>query len=284
MPQIDPVSTMKRVKHFAFLTSQGALRGMARAVEAWSDRRQPYVFDAARYPEYRFLRHNAPASALGPAPERIVTFWTGANPLPEVRARNLETLRSSAGVPVELITPENLQDWILPDAPLHPAFEHLSLTHRSDYLRAYVLHHHGGGYCDIKTTASSWAGAFAALAATSDAWVVGYQEDSPGRLPSYAGQLHGDLRRHFHLVRGTGAMIARPHSPWTTEWLAEVHRRMDYFQDMLQACPGGVRDEAPSYPVGWTQLLADILYPLALKYSDRILVDPALTPSIEYYR
>ena len=281
---MGPLDTLRRIKHSSYVASRTAHHGYRRAVEAANARRRPFVFDAGRYPEYRFLRHDVAETTLQDAPRRIIALWTGSNELPEVRARNLEQLRRQAGAPVELITPDTLGDWVVVGHPLHPAFEDLSLTHRSDYLRAYLLHHHGGGYCDIKTTAGPWTAAFDALAADQRAWAVGYPEDSPGRLPSYAGELHTDLRRHFDLVRGAGAMIARPGTPWTAEWLNEVHRRMNYFEDMLRRCPGGVRDEAPGYPVGWTQLLADILYPLALKYSDRILVDPALTPSIEDYR
>ena len=48
------------------------------------------------------------------------------------------------------MTPANLQDWVVAGHPLHPAYNDLSLVHRSDYLRAYLLHHHGGGYCDLK--------------------------------------------------------------------------------------------------------------------------------------
>lgn len=79
-------------------------------------------------------------------------------------------------------------------------------------------------------------------------------------------------------------MVARPRTPWTAEWLAETERRLDYFQGMLAMNPGAIRDEVPGYPVGWTQLLADILYPLGLKYYSRIRMDASLTPSIENYR
>ncbi|MCK1799886.1 capsular polysaccharide synthesis protein [Micrococcus sp. XM4230A] len=279
-----PLDALRRGKHAAYVVSRALRRRSGLVVHELAERGREFVFDSARYPEYRFLRHDVAESAPREFPHRIFVLWTGTNALPDVRLRNLELLRQESGVPVKLITPDTLGDWVVEGHPLHPALGGLSLTHRSDYLRAYLLHHHGGGYCDIKTTAGPWVGAFATLDAEPRAWAVTYQEDSPGRLPSYAGRLHTDLRRRFHLVRGTSAMIARPHTPWTAEWLGEVERRMDYFADLLSAHPGGIRDEAAGYPVGWTQLLADILYPLSLKYSERLLVDPALVPSIEDYR
>ncbi|MEU5467039.1 hypothetical protein [Kocuria salsicia] len=55
---------------------------------------------------------------------------------------------------MELVTPENLSDWVLPQHPLHRAYENLSLVCRSNYLRASLTHHHGGGYCDLKASAA----------------------------------------------------------------------------------------------------------------------------------
>lgn len=93
-----------------------------------------------------------------------------------------------------------------------------------------------------------------------------------------------DLRIHFARVMGTMAMIARPRSPFTAEWFHEVERRLDYFLPLLRDHPGGVRDEIDLYPVGWTQILADIAYPLPLKHHDHIRLEKGFTPPDEAYR
>ena len=78
----------------------------------------------------------------------IYCFWTGTNEMNETRLNGLNKLRSVSGCNVVLITPDNLNDFLI--EPLHPAYKYLSLVHRSDYLRAYFMHYHGGGYSDIK--------------------------------------------------------------------------------------------------------------------------------------
>lgn len=137
---------------------------------------------------------------------------------------------------------------------------------------------------DIKVPTGSWAEMFTRLNGDPYAWVLGYPEDSKGRIPPYGGLMERDLRNYFSRVMGTCAMIARPQSPFTTEWFHEVERRLDYFLPLLKDCPGGVRDEVDVYPVGWTQILADITYPLSLKHHEHIRLDKELTPPDQPYR
>ena len=61
-------------------------------------------------------------------------------------------------IPVLLVTPDDLAAYVLPEHPLHEAYEGLSFVHRSDYLRCYFLNFHGGGYADIKPFHTGWAG------------------------------------------------------------------------------------------------------------------------------
>ncbi|WP_370643421.1 capsular polysaccharide synthesis protein [Micrococcus sp. ACRRV] len=282
---LDPAKKLAQdVKHALAQRPTPGNRLALRLADDILFRVSPHEFDSLRYPLHRFLRFSDPIGPTCAPVERIFTFWTGSNPMPEVRKRNLDRLEDISEIPVIRVTSENLPEWLVPDHPLHPAYEFLSLTHRSDYLRAYVLHHHGGGYSDIKAPRGSWREAFTELRSRSNAWMVGYPEDSPLRLPALGGNLELDLRRRFRHLVGSGAMIMRPRTPITGEWLAEVERRLDYFLPLLKRTPGGIRDESPDYAVGWTQLLADIMYPLSLKYSDRIIRDARLYPSSEDYR
>jgi hypothetical protein len=85
-------------------------------------------------------------------------------------------MRATAGVPVEVITEENLP--IHPEFPLHPAFPYLSATHKADYMRTYIMHVHGGGYSDIKEIRGSWVNGFESLQ-DPEIWIVGYPEAKP---------------------------------------------------------------------------------------------------------
>lgn len=51
-------------------------------------------------------------------------------------------------MPVCLITKDNLSTFIKPEFPLHEAFPYLSAVHRSDYIRAYLMHFYGGAWHD----------------------------------------------------------------------------------------------------------------------------------------
>ncbi len=77
--------------------------------------------------------------------------WTGNNPLPDILALCLESVRRHNAVDFEVIvvTPENLRQYVDP----HPAYDYLSLNHRADYLRCWLLHRYGGIYLDMDTVA-----------------------------------------------------------------------------------------------------------------------------------
>ncbi len=77
--------------------------------------------------------------------------WTGNNPLPDLLALCLASVRRHNGADFEVIvvTPGNLRRYVDP----HPAYHYLSLTHRADYLRLYLLHRYGGIYLDMDTVA-----------------------------------------------------------------------------------------------------------------------------------
>jgi hypothetical protein len=75
----------------------------------------------------------------------IFVFWTGDNSMSVQRKECFNKLVNKSGCKVILTTRGNLNNWILPEAPLHPAFEYLSFTHKVDYLRTYFMHFYGGG-------------------------------------------------------------------------------------------------------------------------------------------
>lgn len=236
-------------------------------------------FRYGRYP-HTFVERRPPADlgGLTTLPRTIWAFWTGSNPMSGARRAGLERLTSvNSDIPVVLVTPSNLSEHVLEDHPLHPAYEHLSYTHRSDYLRAYFLHHHGGGYSDIKPMEHSWSPHFARMEETQ-AWLLGAALRSPYQTGSNPGRLGIHMRRHYRQLVEGSAVVVRSHTPLTAEWLREIERVLTYAAPALKESPHDARGLGadPGYPLHWTSLLADVLQPLLLKYSSQVVIDPEL--------
>lgn len=246
-----------------------------------------YTFDPARYPG-EFVTLNAPAVGRHPSPVplRITTFWLGGATLSANRQRGIDSIREfNPGVDVRLFGDDDIAAIVVAGHPFHPAYRHLALTHRSDYLRCYVMHFYGGGYTDIKPIHRSWSPALRRLDAIPYAWALGFRElthVSPTDLP---GRIQDDVRRNFFRIIGNGAFIMRPGTPLTREWFDELHRRMDLYAADLARHPGGIRggEEGGAYPVPKHALLGDILGPLALKYHEHLIIDESIRPDFEGY-
>ena len=75
---------------------------------------------------------------LNNAKPNLYCFWTGTNPLTKNRKTNLKTLKNT-GFNVILVTPNNLDNYILNDYPLHRGYQYLSEVIKSDYLLCYFM-------------------------------------------------------------------------------------------------------------------------------------------------
>ena len=200
--------------------------------------------------------------------------------MPATRSTCLDRMRAMQRTEIVLVTPENLSEWVLPENPLHPAYEHLSLVHRSDYLRAYLMHHHGGGYSDIKRPRHDWDRAWAALDADPDALAIGYTETTSAGVGRPDGSMAPLLRHHFTSLLGVCAFIMRPRTSLTSAWLAQVESILDQNLADLRAHPGGVWGDEPGYPLRWTALLGDVLHPWMLVHSRWLLHSEQLMPVV----
>lgn len=241
--------------------------------------RYSYDFDRRKYPD-SFLAHSSPkiSKSTSKVPEQIFCFWTGENEMSENRKRGLASLEQVSEVEVILITPKNLENYILPEFPLHPSYELLSLVHRSDYLRCYFMHHHGGGYADVKSFHHSWKNAFTRIQKKNDKFILGYPE--VGGIAPVGGKLYEDLKFHIPLLIGNGAYICRSNTEFTSEWYQELNRRMDDFTAQLKAFD---EKKISEYAVPYTYLLGQIFHPLSLKYHQHILQDKKLMPEFKNY-
>ena len=239
----------------------------------------------------------------------VFVFWTGDNQMSKDRLACLDTI-ANTGCDVCLVDCDSLASWINPAHRMHPAYGLLSAVHRSDYLRAYFMHHYGGGYSDIKFTTESWVPSFEQLI-SSDALGMGYPELHDGvanvKRSVVAGQAYFLERKSsrlfnrlaYHTMRalhgrmiGNGAFIFRRQTHFTSKWLYTLERRLDIVHPHLKTHPARhPRDRAgvdhgagPSqYPVPWSFLLGDILGPLGLMNHRRILRNLP-PPSFENYQ
>ena len=234
----------------------------------------------------------ADSPGFSPVPRRVFVVWLGP-PMAAPRAESLAVIRRHVGVETVLLTEASLGDWVTADAPLHPAFAWLSAVHQADYLRCHLMHHHGGGYVDLKPLEADWRPSFDWLDAAAEALAIGYREPGPGGVASLGlGEVLGPrilsrawwrrrwLQLNHRSLIGTCGFIFRPRSPLTAAWHAELWRRLDAFAPLLAEHParhprdraGFAIDGRPSgYPVPWTALLGDILHPLAWQHRHRIL-------------
>lgn len=224
--------------------------------------------------------------------EVVFTAWLGENEMTANRKVALETLPNT-GLDVQLITLDNLGDWILPDHQLHPAWAYLSAIDRADYLGAYLMHHFGGGYSDLKRTGSSWLETFRTVQRGGFVG-AGYPEvgrwgvaqfDLDGRRDRFA--LHRSnwwrwrwLQFRWRSLIGNGAYIFLPRTAFTSAWLTAVERQLDAFHHLLRAHPAKdprerrgseYHGEVSQYPLNWAHLHADIFHPLVLRYHRSIL-------------
>lgn len=268
---------------------------MRNSLYARLDERVPYRFDVDRHrnrvgelPRMYFLHRDPPTGTTDvprPAPRRLFLLWTGDNEIPLNRRTGITSIREvNPDLEVVLVTPESLADWVVPDHPLHPTCEHLSLVHRSDYLRAYLLHHHGGGYADVKPMTGGFGPAIELLGSDRDAWMVGYREVSSDLVGGRDARLGPELRRRYRSIAGAGAFATRPGTPLTGEWLREIERRLAYYAEDLAEHPGDVFGTNPGYPIQWIELGADVLYPLELKHLSHVRYDDSLRPQTENHR
>ena len=197
---------------------------------------------------------------------RIYCFWTGDNEMSSTRLENLAQLQRVSECNVLLVTKNTLPGYILPDHPLHPAFDYLSETHKADYLRTYFMNFHGGGYSDIKKTTGSWKESFSAMN-TTDAWICGYKEVEGG--VAYAP--NADKWRE---MVGNVAYICKPLTPLTQKWYSEMMVLLDSKLDALRENPSTFPQdcsEVSSYPIGWNELLGRIFHRVSYEYKDKCM-------------
>jgi hypothetical protein len=230
------------------------------------------------------------------APLVLWVFWFG--PLGPVRRASIDKLTKHAGVNVTLLTDSNYtRVGTLHPLALSPA---LSKVHLSDYLRAYVMHHYGGAYQDVKPTRINWRDQLSTLNHDPDSWFVG-AEETPyfQRNPAWdrafgeAGLLlpYSAVRSSAaHCVTSNGYYAVKPYTPLTREWLALATLKMTVHSKMVRLHPAPrprccTTYRENGYPIYWTELHGDLLHPLQVKHCRHVTrFDRAAVAHVGQYR
>ena len=213
----------------------------------------------------------------------VYCCWTGNNSMSDDRKRCYESIITNIGVKVVLITPENLNEFIKPEYPLHKSYEYLSYTHKADYLRTYLMHIYGGGYTDIKETNYSWDPYFDVLNNLDNKWGLGYAEASIGGVA--CSKNCEWVKDNWQKLIGNGSYIFKRQTPFTLDWFNELNKVLDEKYEALKANPAQVSDDSNSkeiknqdgtitiskYPLGWAEILGDIFHTICYKYNDKII-------------
>jgi len=155
------------------------------------------------------------------------------------------------------------------------------------------MHHHGGGYSDVKCTSIDWNAAFdkmdndvgehimlMGVKTTFGHTYSGIEEWSP--------TMKDDILQNMNRMACMGWFICRANSRLTQEWYIELNKRLYDYLPRLMVNPSKFTRECfdpelgyalhrpkwekitdqtkTNYPISWNILLSQILYPLQLKY------------------
>jgi hypothetical protein len=198
----------------------------------------------------------------------------------ENRLKCFNKLAESTQCEIVCITPENIHSYILPNHPLHPAYQYLSETHKSDYLRCYFMHFYGGGYTDIKLQGGSWIQAFDDM--DKYGWMIN------GYPLTYDGHSVESCKHSWDKLIIGGAIICRSNTLLTQEWYTQLIQYMNENLEELKRNPATYPQAAKwdrrGYPIEWTGMVA-IFQSLCLKYEDYIGRSvPPLNTDLHTYR
>lgn len=222
----------------------------------------------------------------------VFSLWMGNNPMSEQREQALLSIQKNIGCPSAHIDISSLANWIHDNYPLHPAFPYLSAVHRSDYLRCYLMNFYGGGYTDIKHTSKNWGMYFKELE-QSEFYALGYTEIGPHAVAKVGGEIEILLMENWQKILGMCAFIFKPQTDLSNEWFEAVTETLNRKLPVLLKNPAKhPQDHANAafsdgtiseYPLGWTELLGDILHPLMYRYSS-YLIHKNIEPLFHSYR
>jgi hypothetical protein len=220
----------------------------------------------------------------------IYTFWTEPNELTPRRKNNLQILKDRCGVELKFLSYNDISEYELPDHKFHEAYQYLSATAKSDYLRSYFMNFYGGAYCDIKRAEWDWNPYFDQLA-QSEHWIMGYNISCDIDVAvDITDPEYQEMKNSWKQLIGAGAMICKSNTPLTQFWFETMSNILDQKLDLLRKNPAvHVRDRLgwvtnSGYPLRWSEIGPETFMKSCFKFKDKVnynLPSPNLT---EKYR
>jgi len=186
----------------------------------WLWLRQP-VESTPLHPRTLLLEGRGPLPVETGIPRKLWSYWHD-DEVPLVVRRCLDNWRCHCpGWEIRLVLGRSLHLHVDP-TQLPADFERLSPARRSDWLRLYLLAHHGGVWVDASTILTESLDWLVEAQADSGAEYLGYYLDGfcvPGRTP----------------VLDSWCMAAPPGMPFVRAWYAELCRALDAGDDAYLA-------------------------------------------------
>jgi len=231
---------------------------------------------------------------------KIYCFWFGPK-MSFDRRKCFKSIVKNSGVDVELITEENISNYIVKSDLLYKGFKLLSSTHKSAYLRPYFMKHHGGCYMDIKYLREDFNQYFDLLE-NSNKDFIGYQEHSS----QYGVWTKDWSLKEKERLAGACRYIFKPNTKFANLWYDKIIGYLNSIYPQLidnpgtyhqRAIPGGFGggggekkvidyDKYGHYPISWSRIFGRYLqetmyenpklYMFGLPYTFRI--DPDWVP------
>ncbi len=226
-------------------------------------------------------------------PKVVWAFWGGGE-LNENRLRGITMMRDNLEVPVCLITPEHLQEFVLDEYPLHEGYQYLRALHQSDYMRIYLWHHYGGGWHDVKPTGVSYATAWSPFA-DCNVHLVGRPEVVGGTAGVY-DEKGNWMPDYMELMVSCGWWIGRQRTAFSLDTYQRLHNILDSKLKKLRKCPARYPydtyktrypfdpNKKPhltrferrilrvyNYPMNWAEVFGDIFHPMVYKYNEHVV-------------
>lgn len=219
-------------------------------------------------------------------PKVVFVCWFGSfthynSIMPLNRMNAFKSLVEHIHVPVILITEHNYKCFEVKNHNIHEMFPYLSGNHKSDYMRAYLLHHYGGGYHDIKYRLLSWENEWNVDNWTKDdnIWIYGRREhnaDAIGYPPGFK-----KLQEHYNKLVTMGWVICKKKTNYTQDLIIELNNVLDKNKQKLilypAIYPGGYYSTTPfdealenDYPLRWLEMMGEHFHNLMIKYNDKI--------------
>ena len=228
--------------------------------------------------------------SVNAVPKVVWCFWAGGE-MNDSRALSFQMLRENIGVPVCLITPENIGQFVLKDFPLHASFPYLSAVHQSDYIRGYLLQYYGGAWHDIKATKVSFENVWQGFS-NPEVYLIGKPEieGGPARIHDEEGRWMPDNWKELISVV---SWVGRPDTPFSKALLENMEAFLEGNMEQLKKYPGKhprekkieannffskslkkltykIQGRNTNYPLPWT-VFGNIFHPLNYRYRKNIL-------------